>query len=272
MSFTLRTHRDRYKQRSRESIYRGIAFTASMLAALIIGFYAGNLKNKQDTRQIAIQNQELQQLAEVADQTTTDLQANYQTLAIQYQQLTDKYKRDVPQGDLAILTAMIKDQLDKGLPSKRLMQIIRSAQPPQNCSEAVSKRFILSTATYKGPQGAITFADGAITVTGTGESSINNKRSKEAWFDPGKPVTIIFHVIGGKKEEKTGLLPLHHTIIVQNREYRFNVSEGPRSFVVVTSDSCDYPENIMQLTPKLPSEISNLDPLPAMPINALKDQ
>ena len=182
------------------------------------------------------------------EQIKTDLQAKYQTLSIQYQQLAERYNRDLPQGDLAQLTALLKEQLAKGTPPKRLAQILRSAQPPQNCSDTVNKRFILSTPIYKGPQSAITFADGAITVTGSGEPSINSKRSKEAWFDPGKPVTITFQIIGGKKEEKTGLLPLHHSVIVQNREYRFTISEGPRSFIIITSDSCDYPESVPAAT------------------------
>lgn len=250
MSFILRSHHDRYRQRNRESFYRGTAIAAAVIASIMLGFYAGVKKSAQDERQIAIHNIDLQQQTKDSEQTKTELQAKYQTLYIQYQQLADKYTRELPQGDLAQLTALIKDQLNKGMAAKRLAQIIRSAQPPQNCSEAISKRFILSTPIYKGPESAVTFADGAITVTGQGEASINSTRSKEAWFDPGKPVNMVFRVIGGKKDEKTGLLPLHHTIIVQNREYRFTVSEGPRSFIVVTSDSCDYPENIMQLTPK----------------------
>ncbi len=250
MSFILRSHHDRYKQRNREGFFRGVSLVAILAAASMLGYYAGTKKNEQDKRQIEIHNVDLQQQTESAEQTRTSLQAKYQTLVIQYQQLAEKYKRELPQGDLPLVTTLAKEQLDKGMAPNRLVQIIRSAQPPQNCSEAVSKRFILSTPVYKGPQSAITFADGAITVTGNGEPSANNRRNKEAWFDPGKPVSMVFHVIGGKKDEKTGLLPLHHTIIVQNREYRFTVSEGPRSFVVVTSDSCDYPESIMQLTPK----------------------
>ncbi len=250
MSFILRSHHERYRQRNREGFFRAVTLIAILSAVAMLGFYAGSKKNEQDKRQIQIHNQDLQAQTESAEQTRTTLQAKYQTLLIQYQQLADKYKRELPQGDLAYITSLAKEQLDKGMAPKRLIQIIRSAQPPQNCSEAISKRFILSTPVYKGPQSAITFADGAITVTGNGEPSANNRRNKEAWFDPGKPISMIFHVIGGKKEEKTGLLPLHHTIIVQNREYRFTVSEGPRSFVVVTSDSCDYPESIMQLTPK----------------------
>ncbi len=243
MSFILRSHQDRYRQRSRENFYRMVALFAILFATLMLGYAIGSRKNAQDTRQMERQNLTLQQQTEMTEEVKTDLQAKYQTLSIQYQQLADRYKRDMPQGELAPLVALLKDQLAKGMDAKRLAQVLRSSQPPQNCSDTVNKRFILSTAIYKGPQSAVTFADGAITVSGTGEASVNNKRNKEAWFDPGKPVTIQFQIIGGKKEEKTGLLPVHHSIIVQNREYRFTITEGPRSFIGISSDSCDYPES-----------------------------
>jgi hypothetical protein len=250
MSFILRSHHDRYRQRNRESFYRGITVAAGLILAMWLGYYIGTKRDAQDARQIELQNQDLQEQTTQNEQAKTELEARYQTLLIRYQQLAEKFKRELPQGDASTLSKLIQEQLERGMNPKRLEQVIRSTEPPQNCTEAVSKRFILSTPIYKGPQSAVTFADGAITVSGTGEPSINSKRHKEAWFDPGKPIQMIFTVIGGKKEEKQGLLPLTHTIVVQNREYRFTVSEGPRSFVVVTSDNCDYQESTMQLAPR----------------------
>lgn len=243
MSFMLRSHHDRYRQKAREHVYRNMTIAACLLFAIITGYFIGQKRQEQDARQLQQHAQELEAGTKKAEQLTGQLQADHQTLQIQYKQLQDRYQKDVPQGDLALLSNLVKEQLDKGMATDRLVQIIRSAQPPTNCSQAISKRFILSTLAYKGPQSAVTFADGAITVKGNGEPSINSKQEKEAWFDPGKPVEIDFSAIDGKKEAKTGLLPLHHTMIVQNKEYRFTISEGPRSFIVVTSDNCDYTGN-----------------------------
>lgn len=80
----------------------------------MLGYYAGTKKNEQDKRQIEIHNVDLQQ-TESAEQTRTSLQAKYQTLVIQYQQLAEKYKRELPQGDLALVTTLAKEQLDKGM-------------------------------------------------------------------------------------------------------------------------------------------------------------
>ena len=253
MSFILRSHHDRYRQRAREGLYRNSVFAASVIAALLIGYVGGNKKAEQDNRQLVQQTKEIQASSQLAQDQSTQAQAKYQTLVIKYQQLESQYKRDVPTGDLGLMTALVKEQLDKGLAVDRMIQIIRAAQPPRNCSQAQNKRFILSTPAYKGPDSAITFADGAVTVTGTGEPSINNKQEKEAWFDPGKPVSITFTVIGGKKETKTGLLPLHHTIILRDKEYRFTISEGPRSFIAISGDNCDYLASVIDKNYSKPS-------------------
>ena len=245
MSFVLRSHRDRYRQRSRENLYKSLAVFACFAATLVIGYVGGQKKQEQEVRQLRQLTEQSVEQKSTAENESSKLQSSYQTLTIKYKQLTDQYNRDVPHGDLGLLTSLVREQLDKGLAVDRMAQIIRSAQPPQNCSNAINKRFIITTPNYTGPESVITFADGVITVKGVGESSINAKKEKEAWFDPGKPVTITFTIIGGKSEDKTGLLPLHHTIIYKNKEYRFTVSEGPRSFVSIASDNCDYPENIM---------------------------
>jgi hypothetical protein len=258
MSFILRSHHDRYRQRAREGLYHRLVITAAIIAALLIGYVGGSKKNHQDVRQMVQQSHELQQSAAQAEQKSTQAQADYQTLSIKFQQLEGQYKRDVPRGDLGLLTALVKEQLDKGMPVDRMIQIIRAAQPPRNCSQPQNKRFILSTPAYKGPDSAITFADGAITVTGSGEPSISNKQEKEAWFDPGKPVSVTFTVIGGKKETKTGLLPIHHTIILRDKEYRFTISEGPRSFIAVSSDNCDYMESVLDKAHSKPATDSSM--------------
>lgn len=253
MSFVLRSHRDRYRQRARESLYKTLAVMACFGATLAVGYVGGQKKQEQEVRTLREQAEQAIQNRTTAEAESSKTHSSYQTLKIQFDQLTEQYKRDVPHGDLGLLTSLVKEQIEKGLAVERMAQIIRSAQPPQNCTQAINKRLIASTPNYKGPESVVTFADGMITARGSGESSINSKKEKEAWFDPGKPVKIVFTTIGGKEEIKEGLLPLHHTIIYKNKEYRFTVSEGPRSFIAIASDSCDYPEDVMAPTEVAPN-------------------
>src|SRR5690606_4668415 len=107
--------------------------------------------------------------------------------------------------------------------------------------EPQAKRFVVKTPVYSGPHGTVSFGNGAITVTGEGEPAVSAAGEAEAWYDPGKPVKITFIEIGGKQTVKEGLLPIQHSMVLGNKEYRFTVAAGERSFISVTSDSCDYP-------------------------------
>jgi hypothetical protein len=175
------------------------------------------------------------------DQKLTELQSQVQSAQVRYQQLDAKYKTEVPQGDFGQIAALVKKQLDSGIKPERLSFVIEAARPPRNCTEPQVKRFVMKTPVYNGPQGAVSFGNGVVTVAGEGSPSVDPSGKAEAWYDPGKPVEITFTEIGGQNTVKKGLLPIQHSIVIGNKEYRFTVAAGERSFISVTSDSCDYP-------------------------------
>ncbi len=198
---------------------------------------------RERTSQVAYKEQatKLQDEREKLDQTITELRSEVQSTVVRYQQLEEKYKQEVPQGVYGQLTALLKKQLDGGIKPERLSLAIESARPPKNCTEPAVKRFVVKTPVYSGPQGAVAFGNGVVTVAGDGAASVNATGNVEAWYDPGKKVKITFTEIGGKQTVKEGLLPVQHSLVVGNKEYRFTVAAGERSFMSVTSDSCDYP-------------------------------
>ena len=183
----------------------------------------------------------LQEERSGVDQTITSLRSEVESARVRYQQLEAKYQQEVPQGEFRQLTDLLQKQLKGGIKAERLAFLIESARPPRNCSEPQVKRFVMKTPVYSGPQGAVSFGNGVVTVAGEGAPSINAGGQKEAWYDPGKPVKIVFTEIGGKQILKEGLLPIQHSLVVGTKEYRFTVAAGERSFISVTSDSCDYP-------------------------------
>jgi hypothetical protein len=185
--------------------------------------------------------QKLQKEREQVDQTITQLRSDVQSAQVRYQQLEEKYKEEVPQGEFKTLTDLVKKQLSGGIKAERLSFVIDSARPPRNCGEPQVKRFVMKTPVYNGPQGAVSFGNGVVTVAGEGSPSVTPAGKAEAWYDPGKSVKITFTEIGGKQTEKDGLLPIQHSLVIGNKEYRFTVAAGERSFISVTSDSCDYP-------------------------------
>lgn len=175
------------------------------------------------------------------EQVITGLRAEVASTNTRYQQLEEKYKLEVPQDEFKRLTDLVKKQMDAGIKVERLALAIESARPPRNCSDPVVKRFVVRTPVYSGPQGAVLFGNGVVTIAGEGQPSVNASGQKEAWYDPGKAVKIIFTEIGGKQTFKQGLLPIQNSMVIGNKEYRFTIAAGERSFMSVTGDSCDYP-------------------------------
>ena len=189
---------------------------------------------KQDALQLQRERKQL-------EETITTLKSEVQSTQVRYQQLEARYQEEVPQGEFRKLAELVKLQLKNGIKAQRLAFVIESARPPRNCGEPAAKRFVVKTPVYSGPHGTVSFANGAITVTGDGTSAVSAAGKEEAWFDPGKPVKITFIEIGGKETVKEGLLPIQHSMVQGNKEYRFTIAAGERSFITVTSDNCDYP-------------------------------
>lgn len=230
-------HRKRAAERRRR-IMLGVIF---LIALGAVSYWRG--REDVISSELAYKEQatKLQKEREQVDATITQLRSEVQSADVRYQQLEEKYKNEVPQGEFKQLTDLVKKQLDGGIKAERLAFVIDSARPPRNCTEPQVKRFVMKTPVYNGPQGAVSFGNGVVTVAGEGSPSVNPTGKAEAWYDPGKPVKIIFTEIGGKQTVKEGLLPVQQSLVIGNKEYRFTVAAGERSFISVTSDSCDYP-------------------------------
>lgn len=227
----------RAAERRRKIIFRLV------LIALLCGFFFWWGGENVRSIEVAYKDEAKQLRSERRGLETqiTNLQSEVQSTAVRYQQLEAKYQQEVPQGTFKELTDLVKKRLDGGISPERLSFIINQASPPKNCAPAAAKRFVVKTPVYSGPHGTVAFGNGAITVTGEGRSAIGSSGSPEAWYDPGKPVRIKFIELGGKETVKEGLLPIQHAMVVGNKEYRFTVAAGERSFISVTSDNCDYP-------------------------------
>jgi hypothetical protein len=157
-----------------------------------------------------------------------------------------RYERDVPQGPAQHLYSLVTGQLAAGVTEDRLAFLIRSAGKSRACANTpVTKRFLIQTPISRDanhPMGSVSFADNAVTVIGEGQSALDAANRPQAWFDPAKPVTMLFSRLGGETSKATAKLPLHHSVVVGNHEYRFTVTAGDsRGFVNVTADRCAFP-------------------------------
>ncbi len=241
---TLGHYNPRSRYRERAAKRANTMFLAIILAGALlgIGIWIG--------RQHAVfQIESLKKEAESSAAESARLQeelvkvrAEHQTLSSRFDQLQTQYDQELPEnGPARELLQMLRKQLEDGMPPERLSFLIKSARPPRNCSDPSAKRFMVKTPAYSGPDSVASIGEGAVNISGIGASSRNKEGQPEAWYDPTQPVTVTFKVSGGDAEKKVGTLPFQHSVIAAGKEYRFTLSEGEKSFVKVTFDSCDYP-------------------------------
>ncbi len=150
-----------------------------------------------------------------------------------------RYQEDVPsEGEQAIMDA-VRERLGEGVSQARIRELVAIARDDVACEPlGPSKRFIVNNEINRGANGSVSFADGTITVTGSGTAARNANNQPEAWFDPAAPVSLNFAHPGGETSQAEGVLPVHHSVAVGNIEYRFSVVAGPRAFVLVSGEKC----------------------------------
>lgn len=242
MSLSSYNPRDRYRERAVQRFNKALLFLILLGGAATGGFMMGR---QNATMQIASLKDDAQEkekkLQELQNELTT-LRADARTATSRLETLKTQYEKDLPQeGPMREIFDMIKKQVDDGMAPERLAFVIRSARPPSNCSDPVSKRFVVRPPSYKGPESTVSVGEGAVTISAIGEAARGSTGQVEAWYDPTQKITLTFKTADGATEEKSGTLPLQHSIIAGGREYRFNLTEGEKSFAKVTFDSCDYP-------------------------------
>lgn len=234
--------RSRYRERASRRLNAAMLTIVVAFAFIGLGFWAGR---QHAVFQIASFKKEAETATENArmlQDELTKVRAEGQTAASRLQQLQQQYDQELPaEGPIREMVKMLHKHLDDGMSPERLSFVIRSVRPPRNCTDPASKRFMVKTPAYSGPDSSAAIGEGAVSISGIGASSRNKEGQLEAWFDPTQPVTVKFRISTGETEKKTGTLPIQHSLIAAGREYRFTLSEGEKSFIKVTFDSCDYP-------------------------------
>lgn len=154
-----------------------------------------------------------------------------------------RYQREVPTGFVREMMQLVQEKLEAGADQERLAFLVSAADKPRVCDEhPETKRFIVTTELQNGgANDAVSFGDRTITVTARGEAARDSSGNLEAWYDPDKPLTLAFTHLGGKTVTAEGALPLHHSVVTGDSEFRFTALPGARGFLTVTADRCDYP-------------------------------
>jgi hypothetical protein len=195
---------------------------------------------------------EVQRLDEQVGQLTTaverlkleraTLQADRDTLRLRERELIERYNNDMPRGRPAELLGLIEEKLAVGFDADRLAFVINQSNKVSSCEDnPTTKRFIARTPISRGGNDSVGFFRGLVTVTASGVSAVNAAGQILARIDPALPVVVTFKQLGGSASQKKGVLPLHHSIVSNDKEYRFTIIPADNGFVRVTADRCRYP-------------------------------
>ena len=231
---------DRYRRRSAERMRRFLIAVCFLCFLSGLSFWLGQIFAHEDlsTLKREISRMELQHTEFEAALTQSSAEA--QTAITRYKDLELAVSEVVSEGPMQDLLVVLKAQLDKGVHHERLLSVLKSTRPPENCSKPKKERFVVSTPHYKGARSAVGLANGVIQVYAKGASAVDGSGDPQAWYDPSKPVEVSFEV-EGTVAKKSGALPVYHSIILEKKEYRISVEAGAQSFAQVRFDVCDFP-------------------------------
>lgn len=226
----------------RNRFLKTVFYFGLLSAAGAYGYFEG--KAEAD-RQVAIVEDQVKELTRengrLNDQTraATDKQSSALAEARSWR---NKFENEIPTGATLEILELVKSRVQEGLEPQRLISLIGLAQNNQNCNPTPeTKRFIVNTPLFTQIGNSISLAEGSITVTGDGLSTLNAEGKPEAWYDPAKPISITFTQLGGNSEKVEGILPIHKSIVFGSNEYRFSILSGKQSFATISTTRCDFP-------------------------------
>jgi hypothetical protein len=242
MSLGLRDDRRRRRQRVRLAIVRWLIAGGAVIAVAAYAYQTGARVAQRDAasreRQISALSASLAELESLLQAQQADLSAE-RANAEQWRQ---RYERDVPTGEARELLQVLRARIDAGVEPQRLRWVLSQMGPRRDCDpRAEVRRVLVRTPTARGAQTATPLSGGALSVTLDGSSAKDEKGNPESWFDPARPVTLRLTTRNGKTIESEGLLPLQHSAVEGNREYRLSVVTGPGGSVNVSVERCRFP-------------------------------
>lgn len=228
---TRQRDRKRRQRRFLLGLFKWGFFLGLIVAAGAYAWYTGSKVVRHEVVELTSKNQALESEVTSLRSAVADGQAREALL-----------NEQIPAESEQKILEIARRKIGEGVAHERLAEILSAATAARRCDNApTSRRFLARTHISGGDGTSATFADNTITVKAEGEAATNGEGKPEAWYDQEKPVTITFIHLNGAATRAEGRLPLTHSIAVGGHEYRFQITDGPRGFVIATMDRCAYP-------------------------------
>ena len=231
----------RYRRRQLRALVRLLLWLVLIGGVAVLAYQIGREEASGRTDSVEAERDRLESALRSAESAQSDALAARDAAEAAAEEWQARYRTDVPTGVLNDLTRLADAALAAGAAPERLAFLIRNADEPVACEALASRRFILPTPLYRGPNTTVSFADGQVIVSGLGRNGVRENGDVETAFDPAQPVTIDFTTVNGLESAVDGLLPLVHSLRLGDEEYRFAIREDEPSFVSVAGERCPLP-------------------------------
>ncbi len=237
--------RDERRRRRRQLRWTALKWVLALCVVGLAGLFAYQTGSRLASARIATLQDQINGLSETVTALRQQDRRQQAEIAAERQRSEawrERYARDVPAGEMKELFDLLRARMEAGVTAERMRFVIGAAENREDCdAEPVTKRFIVQTPLQTGANSAVTFGDGAITVSAVGVSDRDADGRPEAWFDATKPLTVRITRPGGETKELSGVLPLYPSIVIGDTEYRFSLVPGARGFVQIAGERCRYP-------------------------------
>ncbi|MDX1424291.1 MAG: hypothetical protein R3322_14200 [Kiloniellales bacterium] len=242
MSLGLRERRSRRRRQIRLRLLKWAAAVAAIVIAGVYAYETGNRLAEREVTRLEERIVDLNARLKELEQENMQLAEAARTARGKVEVWQQRYRQDVPNGEMKAIYELTREKLAGGVDASRLAFILQQASAGEECAQEVeTKRFYVKTPLYDGGNDTVGFADSAIVVTAQGSASTDGTGKQLVRYDPAQPVVVRFARLGGEASEATGTLPLHHAMVVGDQEYRFSVVAGEPGMVNVTAGSCPFP-------------------------------
>lgn len=239
--------RTRYRHRAQQRMSTFAAFGLVSVVCGVIGYGIGYQAPRFQVAAIQNQLTVVEVERDKLQQIVTRLMADSHSANIKVQQIEEQLQSELPSdGPMKDIVTQIRGQLQAGVPADRLAELIKTLSPPKNCVDPETRRFIVQTPNTKSSDAGVVLGGGVLTIKALGDGARGGKDGStvETWYDPSRPVALSFSWMENgapKTIDRKGNLPISQVVVVGNREYRMTFSEGVKSYIKLSYDSCDYP-------------------------------
>jgi hypothetical protein len=242
MSLGLHEERRVRRRRIRFSVLKWITGLILVVAAGLYAYEFGADLSIAKNDLLIRENARLANVVDQLRQANAEQKTTIQGELLRVEEWQRRYQRDVPPKALKPIYERAQEKLNAGVTPSRLIFLIEGAENTRSCDETPeSRKIYVTTPIHQGKNSSASFANNTIAVTAEGASATDAQGRPQQWLDPGKPVTVRFTHIGGKGSEVRGILPLQHSIIAGDKEYRFIITAANRGYAMVSGDKCLFP-------------------------------